>query len=382
MPVIRGLLLMLSVIQMIVEDSFWTGPFYIFFIWIILFQLLWFYIEKPKAKKITLFYLSLLTIINIIFLPDIPYFMIALLIMDIRLEFNLEISLSLLTALAVIQMVIFYALNNYPSVTEAVLLFGLSALTLWGTNQEVERLKREDERYEFMRVETELKDLSAMLQTKMSGMEEISRITERNRIARDLHDSVGHTISTIVIQLAAIAKLTEQSSPEANKMLKHLHTFAKEGLTKVRQIIHELKPSDYQRLAFTEQLKALIHEFERNSQITVFYNTNPPLWELKEEQQATIYRAVQEFLGNSAKHSHATEIRIQYHFTNTSVILTMQDNGQGTDDFEAQMGLTGMRERAKLIGGKVSIQSASGAGFKVRIVLPKGGFIHDNNRTY
>lgn len=378
MPAIRVILLVLSIIQFIVQQEFWTGPFYLFFIWVILFQLLWFYVEKPTTKKGVLFLLAMLAIINIIVLPDVPYFMLALLVMEIRLQFNVKVTLGLIVGLFTIQRILAYALGSYPSITVVMLVLGFVVFALWGTNETIERQKRDDERYAFMRIETDLKNQSELLKTKMSGMEEMSRITERNRISRDLHDSVGHTLSTIVIQLAAISKLTEESNPKAAAMLKQLHEFTKDGLTNVRQIIHELKPSEYQRLAFTEQLRVLIQEFEANSQIMVFFHANDPLWELKEEHQSVIYRAVQEFLGNSAKHSHATEIRIQYHFTNTAVILTMQDNGQGTDHFEAQMGITGMQERAKLIGGKVSIQTASGSGFKVRIVLPKGGFIHDN----
>lgn len=378
MPAIRVILLVLSIIQFIVQREFWAGSFYLFFIWIILFQLLWFYIEKTNYKKVVLLLLAILAITNVLVLPEVPYFLLALLVMEIRLQFNLKATLNILASLLIIQAILAYVSNSYPTVTDIILVLGISAFALWGTNEIIERQKRDDERYAFMRMESELKNQSEWLKTKMSGMEEISRMTERNRISRDLHDSVGHTLSTIVIQLAAISKLTEASNPKAAAMLNQLHEFTKNGLTNVRHIIHELKPSEYQRLAFTEQLRMLIQEFEANSQMMVFFNANDPLWELKEEHQSVIYRAVQEFLGNSAKHSNATEIRIQYHFTNSAVILTLEDNGQGTDYFEAQMGITGMKERAELLGGKVGIQTASGSGFKVRIVLPKGGFIHDN----
>ena len=106
---------------------------------------------------------------------------------------------------------------------------------------------------------------------------------------------------------------------------------------------------------------------------------NDMRWLLNEEQEQLLFRAIQEFLVNTTKHTQATEVRIHHHFTDTSVILTMQDNGEGTDAINPQMGLTGMEERAKLLGGKVTIQSATNAGFKVRIALPKGGYNDEGN---
>ncbi len=163
-------------------------------------------------------------------------------------------------------------------------------------------------------------------------------------------------------------------------MVEELHQFTKDGLTNVREVIHEMKPNDYRRVAFIDRLQVLIQNFEKNTKIQIIFNTNESLWLLNEEQEMLIYRAIQEFLGNSSKHSSATEVRIQYHYTPSSIILTLHDNGKGTDSIVPKMGLSGMKERVKLLGGKITIQSASGEGFRIRIVLPKGGFLNDRER--
>src|SRR5690625_7588294 len=101
---------------------------------------------------------------------------------------------------------------------------------------------------------------------------------------------------------------------EASKMLDDLHHFTKRGLANVREVIHKLKTSKHSQIAFVERLNHLIKEFEAKSQIQSYLNTNEMQWTLNEEQEELIYRAVQEFLGNTIKHSQATEVRIQYHF--------------------------------------------------------------------
>lgn len=376
---IRIFLLLLSILQYIFIDSFWESAYVVFFIWIIFFQLLWFYIEKPQLKKWGLVFAGFLALLNSQLLPHLPFLMLSLYVLEIRLHFNLKQTSLILGSLLIAMVGLFVYQGAFPAVTEWLALFGLSTISFWSAEQQIELEYRQQEYYEHLLTQSDLETKSDLLKGQMQAMEELSIINERNRISRDLHDSVGHTLSTIVIQLAAISKLTEESNPAASKMLQQLHQFAKDGLTNIRQVIHEMKPANYRKIAFVERIKALIQEFELNSQIQVFFQANDMLWALNEEQETLIFRAIQEFLGNSAKHSQADEIRIQYHFTQNTLILTMQDNGIGTAAISPKMGLTGMEERVKLLGGKLTMQSAVGQGFRSRIVLPKGGFIHEND---
>ena len=135
--------------------------------------------------------------------------------------------------------------------------------------------------------------------------------------------------------------MTEEELPQASAMLKQLHHFTKEGLSNVRQVIHQLKPKHYQKFAFIEQVHHIISDFEHHSPIKVYFNTKQLLWSLSPEQELLFMSAIQEFLSNSRKHSHANEVRIQCHFTDSSVILTMKDNGKGTDSIKPQIGSKG-----------------------------------------
>lgn len=379
MRLIKVTLLVFSLLQYITQSSFWRLDFYWFFLWIIAFQLLWFYIEKPHYKKIMLGMLSLFALINLMMLPDLPLMMLTLLAMDYRTELSRKTTGLVLAALLIAFVLIWTFLTEWPSISILFTMLGAIMLATWGVEQALDLKEKNEGRYQMVLIQRELEEKTELLQAQLQSVEEVYTLNERNRISRDLHDSVGHTLSTIVIQTAALEKLTEKSAPEASKMLQELNQFTKKGLINVREVIHALKPSKYNRIAFFEQLNNLVKEFEHNHNFQIYFNHNDMRWLLNEEQEQLLFRAIQEFLVNTTKHTQATEVRIHHHFTDISVILTMQDNGEGTDAINPQMGLTGMEERAKLLGGKVTIQSATNAGFKVRIALPKGGYNDEGN---
>lgn len=374
MRFIKGMLLVLSLFQYLPESSFWQKDFYWFFLWIIAFQILWFYLENPRYRKRWLGLLAVLTFINAILLPELPMMMITLYVIDVREELSLKQTGIVLGGLLVLLSGAWTFLGAWPESSTLMFFMGFIGFGLFSTKQAAEIQKRNKRHYEYLLAQDALEEKTELLQSQMQSMEEVYTLNERNRISRDLHDSVGHTLSTIVIQLAAIEKMTEQKAPEASSMLNELHAFTKKGLKNVREVIHALKPSKYSHIAFIERIDHLVNEFGNNNHLQIFFNHNEPLWALNEEQEQMIFRAIQEFLVNTVKHSQADEVRILNHFTPSSLIVTMQDNGVGTDSIIPQMGLTGMKERAKLLGGKVHIQSSINSGFRIRIVLPKGGY--------
>lgn len=376
MTLIKTILIGASLIQFITQPSFWKLDFYWFFLWIIAFNLLWFYVEKPKYKNIMLGMIAFLAIINTWILPQLPLLLLALLTIDLRTEWSRKAAGIVIGLLLILFSLLWIFVTSWPSTSMIMAFSGLLILSWWSAEQALVIKDRNERQYEYRLIQNEMEEKAELLKTQMQSMEEVYTLNERNRISRDLHDSVGHTLSTIAIQTAALEKLTEKTAPEASKMLKELHQFTKKGLSEVRSVIHSLKPAKYSRIAFFEKINSLIKEYENNHTLQVYFNRNDMLWALNEDQEQLLFRAIQEFLVNTTKHSQASEVRIQQHSTDSSIILTMQDNGIGTDEINPQMGLTGMEERAKLLGGKVTIRSSLNAGFKVRIVLPKGGYGH------
>ncbi len=194
---------------------------------------------------------------------------------------------------------------------------------------------------------------------------------ERQRISRDLHDSVGHSLSTIIVQLGAIAKLSEQSNPTVTQMALQLKDFASQGLQEVRQVIHDLKPLNHTDQSLVEGLQALLDNVATNSSLKVDFRHNQATWDVDPIQYQALYRACQESIANAQKHGQASQVNLTLMFAEQELVLTIQDNGQGCQTIQPHMGLASLRRRLESLGGQVQFSSQVGQGFTTRLVLPR-----------
>lgn len=204
-----------------------------------------------------------------------------------------------------------------------------------------------------------------------SSMREIYTLRERNRISRELHDSVGHTLSTIIIQLGAMTQISRGKNDQLAQMSSSLREFAKTGLEDVRRAIHDLKPEALTDKKFVIALEELFQQTESKTDLTINFRQNPPQWELSEQQQLVLYRAVQEALNNVLQYSEASVFRVTLLYRAEEVILTCQDNGVGGAGVAFLGGLASIKERAQELSGRFTVETAPGEGYTSRLVLPK-----------
>lgn len=242
----------------------------------------------------------------------------------------------------------------------------------YGKNKKIEELYDKLRKSEHRLIETnkELKDYS-------KSLKELTLLKERNRISREIHDSVGHSLSTIIIQLGAIEKIAPQNGEKASSMISNLIDFSKNGLGEIRNVLKELKPKDLSEYELIFGIENLINDFIELTNIDVKITYSKNKYGIKEDVSLVLYRAVQEFLSNSIKHGNATKISIFLNFEENELIVTMKDNGTGTDKFRMGMGLTSLRERVKEVNGSVHFESQIEKGFSTRISF-KGGRSDEN----
>ena len=155
-------------------------------------------------------------------------------------------------------------------------------------------------------------------------------------------------------------------------MAANLRDFTRKGLEEIRKALKELKPKEFKEYETILSLENLIKDFSKLTGIDVKLTFTKSKWNLDEKSSLVLYRAVQEFLSNSAKHGKATKINIYIHYDD-ELIVTLKDNGIGTDEIKPGMGLTSLAERIKEIGGSLSYESKRNNGFFMRIVLKSGG---------
>ncbi len=202
-------------------------------------------------------------------------------------------------------------------------------------------------------------------------IEDQAMLQERNRIAREMHDALGHTLTAQSLQLDTIHCFWQSEPDKASRSLSEAKRLSTQALKEVRQAISMLRADPLQGMARDGVIAKLIQSFHQSTgtlpnctlQLAVAPPTNVNL---------CIYRVVQEALTNIAKHSHTTEVNIYLQTTSKQVNVLIQDNGIGFAPSQNQsgFGLQGMQERTLALGGLFSIVSQVGLGCKIMAQIP------------
>jgi two-component system sensor histidine kinase UhpB len=191
---------------------------------------------------------------------------------------------------------------------------------------------------------------------------------ERSRIARELHDEVGQTLTGVMLQVEGLAaKIPE----ELREQLDELRETARSGTEDVRRIARQLRPEALEDLGLHSALAALATAFGEQAGIEVRRQLQPSL-PLSEEQELVVYRVAQEALTNVARHADATQVDLRLDHKSDQAVLTVRDDGGGIHPgaLPSSRGIRGMRERAMLIGAQLEIDSAPDRGTAIKLSIP------------
>ena len=191
---------------------------------------------------------------------------------------------------------------------------------------------------------------------------------ERQRVARELHDEVGQTLTGVMLQVEG---LTAKIPDELREQLDELRETARSGAEDVRRIVRRLRPEALDDLGLQSALAALASSFGEQAGVRVDRGLQSDL-PLSDEQELVFYRVAQEALTNIAKHAGATRVVLQLRQADEGALLIVRDNGSGLPPSSngPSHGIRGMRERAMLIGAQLTIDRPPGGGTEVRLLLP------------
>ena len=203
-------------------------------------------------------------------------------------------------------------------------------------------------------------------------IEDQAALQERNRIAREIHDSLGHSLTAQSIHLENVSVWYERDPHKAQTHLQTARTLGKDALQNIRQAVATLRQQPLKGKSLSEALQDLISEFEHTLKITV--KTKIIIAEpLPSEIAIALYRLIQESLTNIAKHAQASTVWVELTENSVNLALKIQDDGQGFDVATNRrgFGLTSMRERTEALSGKFEIQSQPDAGCQLSILIPR-----------
>jgi two-component system sensor histidine kinase UhpB len=199
---------------------------------------------------------------------------------------------------------------------------------------------------------------------------------ERRRLARDLHDEVNQALTAILLRLQA---LSAEAPPELDDEIAELKTLVNQAMEELLRLARQLRPASLDDLGLIAAIEGQLARFSEQSGIQAVLHHEGAPEALTEDQQTVIYRVVQEALSNTAQHSDATFVDFDLRvFPSHGVELRVRDNGKGFDARGSShhldgghIGLSGMAERARLVGGELTVTSAPGSGTRVRLYIPQ-----------
>ena len=196
---------------------------------------------------------------------------------------------------------------------------------------------------------------------------------ERNRLARELHDSVTQTLFSTSLIAEVLPRLYEVNKPEAERRLIEMRQLARGALAEMRTLLMELRPNAITEANPKELLKHLLDAYTGRSGVPIDYTEKiDPEAPLTGEQKLVVYRVAQEALNNIAKHASPTTVKVQFQVDTSQIRLMIEDNGVGFNPHEIQpdhFGVSFMQERAEGIGAQINIHSKPGEGTHVQLTI-------------
>lgn len=239
-----------------------------------------------------------------------------------------------------------------------IMVFTQMAVSEERARREVERLLRD------------LAEANERLRRYAVQIEELAITRERNRLAREIHDGLGHYLTTIHMQLQAAHAMMKIEPERSMTAIEKAQSLTQEALLDVRRSVSALHSLPEESLPLAESISRMLSHCSEsgiNPDLRILGNPR----QLSPQAHLTLFRAAQEGINNTCKHANASKIDLVLDFSDgNKVRLLMEDNGVGSDDFSSGFGLLGLQERANLLNGTLTVISRKDEGFHMELTIP------------
>jgi two-component system sensor histidine kinase DegS len=202
---------------------------------------------------------------------------------------------------------------------------------------------------------------------------------ERRRVARDLHDGLAQQLAGAILGLEVVQKILDSDTDRARLELNNVKQIVRSGLREARDVIFNLRPLAVGDIGLEAAVNKLIGQMVEQNDVNIFLSVHGEEQPIDNTALTSVFRIIQEALNNVIKHADATEIKVRLEFAPKFLAVQVQDNGCGFEvppenirvSSDGHLGLVGMRERAELIGARLTIDSKPNEGTRIFLHLPR-----------
>ncbi len=204
-----------------------------------------------------------------------------------------------------------------------------------------------------------------------AALEQLTTSRERNRLARELHDTLAHALSGLAVQLEALSTVWQPIPPRAQQMLDRALSITRIGLDETRRALQDLRATPLEDMGLALAVREMAVNMAERSTWSLSLNVQEPLPAVPPEVEQCFYRVAQEAMENIHRHAQAQRVTVHLAHKSGQLVLEISDDGQGISDpppaAADRFGLQGMQERADMIGGHLQVQSQPGQGTTIRL---------------
>lgn len=205
-----------------------------------------------------------------------------------------------------------------------------------------------------------LQEMNEQLKDYAQMQKELGEVGERNRIAREIHDTLGHTMTGLSVGLDACITLIDYSVEETKKQLQVLSDVARRGIQDIRRSVNKLRPDALEKRSLEEALKKLFNDTMLMSDVYIQYRSSIPRLQFHIDEEDAIFRVIQEGITNAIRHGKATKIFVDIHKQEKWLVVNIKDNGIGCEEVHTGFGLMHMKERIQMLHGEVTYNGSHG----------------------
>ena len=229
-------------------------------------------------------------------------------------------------------------------------------------------LSQTSEKERILRLNSQLQMANRKLEEYAQEQVRMTETRERNRLAREIHDTLGHSLTGIITGIEACIMLMD-IAPEATKeQLRAIAEVARNGITDVRHSVNALRPDALETLSLESAIRKLVEESEKSTGVKIDLVFPENLQNLDQDEEDVLYRIVQESITNAIRHGKATHIDVRMERVDNDLRIRIADNGKGCDNIQSGFGLHHMQERIDMLKGTLSYSGKD--GFVIEAVVP------------